>query len=56
MNDFKRWYEYMIEKGFLSPTINVKLMKMAFIAGHNAGFYDADTEGEQRPYWYAPPD
>lgn len=40
MSDFNEWYNYMIEKGYLSEIANRRLLKIAFDAGVQLGHYE----------------
>jgi hypothetical protein len=65
MSDFIKWYEYMVRKGYMSDTVNKKLLELAFDAGVDLGHYKgmklaAEWEGlddvSTGPFWYASED
>ena len=65
MSDFMKWYEYMVEKGYMSDTVNKRLLEKAFDAGVELGSYQgmkfvAECEGldccDTGPFWYASED
>jgi len=63
MSRFTQWYEYMVNKGYMSDSLNKIVLEMAFEAGEEQGYYSGmrtfkewgSTGGPiQKPFWYAP--
>lgn len=61
MEYFNEWYEYMLENGYIGPSLNKSILGLAFEAGRDFGEWQSENEASEkegtslmhlRPFWH----